>query len=255
MANDRWVKIPTHLNRIPLADVEPLDDPETFQLYVSAWLYCSAHMTDGVLPRTFGRGQERLRSDLIAAGLLEPREAGLTLVHFLDFNPTREARETALEQHRERNRRYRARQAAVADSGGSARDASRDASHDGISDGPGRREETGEKRKARGAAPPARPAGAHQRTIDLFHRAYQRATGGRAPTWGGAQVAQVKRLLKAHGEDEVLVRMARFFEEQVPGFIWRDGVPDFLSFVQHFDKIPEVKTARRSDFLSMLERL
>jgi hypothetical protein len=50
-------------------------------------------------------------------------------------------------------------------------------------------------------------------------------------TWGVKQTANVKRLLKQHGIEEVMRRMKVCFDSP-PEF---PSSPDFMGFAQHFD--------------------
>jgi len=119
-----------------------------------------------------------------------------------------------------------------------------------------RKKKTEDVAAAPASAPRRPPADSpHSRTIDLFDRAYERATDGHRPTWNGKTATATKRLLESHSEEEIALRMARFFEFQVPAFIWKDGVPGFSAFVQHFDSILPPKTPKQSSLADRLDRL
>ncbi len=246
-----WVKLPTQLDHLPVQDIEPLDDPATFGFWVRCWFYASDHMTDGVIPRSWRRASPEVVDSLVDAGLLAMSPDGeLIIPQFLELNQSREVREHYLERKRRNTARWREKLQAESGVTGHESGNVPGACPQGMGYGV---RETGD-----GAEPPA-PDGAagkstpprrvsksdHTQVIDTFHRAYEIATGGHKPTWNGKTGALVRKLLQAHGRDEVLERMGRFFENQVPEFIWRDSVPDFPSFVQHFDKIPKATTRAR----------
>ncbi len=76
----------------------------------------------------------------------------------------------------------------------------------------------------------------HARVIAEFDRRYRERFPGK-PTWGAKQGAQVNRLLKAHGADEVMRRIAVLFDSP-PAFLARSP-PDIGTLEQHFDKLVE----------------
>lgn len=86
----------------------------------------------------------------------------------------------------------------------------------------------------RQVAPP--PPG-YAATIAAFHAAYEAQTG-RKPTWGAKQGAMVKRLLEAHGADEVQARIGRLFAGAIAA--WCHPPYDLGTLVQHFDKLADV---------------
>jgi hypothetical protein len=57
---------------------------------------------------------------------------------------------------------------------------------------------------------------------------------GSKPTWGAKPVAQIKRLVKAHGPAEVIRRIA-MLRDSPPR--WPTAPWDLATFVQHFDKL------------------
>jgi hypothetical protein len=76
------------------------------------------------------------------------------------------------------------------------------------------------------------PIGELQHAIDRFDRYYRDAYGTR-PTWGAKQGAMLKRLLSAHGLDEVLARMERLFR----GIDWPKPPYDLGVLVAQFDRL------------------
>lgn len=74
----------------------------------------------------------------------------------------------------------------------------------------------------------------HKPAVDAFHAYYVATHDGSKPTWGAKQVAQLKRLVKAHGVAEV-VRRVGVLTSAPPR--WPVGPWDLATFVQHFDKV------------------
>lgn len=72
-----------------------------------------------------------------------------------------------------------------------------------------------------------------QLAIDAFDRAFTDAYGAR-PTWGAKQCAQLKRLLSAHGLDEVLRRMGLLFGGALS---WPPAPYDLGVLVLQFDRL------------------
>lgn len=76
-----------------------------------------------------------------------------------------------------------------------------------------------------------------------FHDAYL-AQNGVAPTWGAKQAGQIKRLVSAHGAEEVQRRIAILFGGQGPAFI---AAPfDVGTLAQHFDKLAQPSAHARA---------
>lgn len=72
----------------------------------------------------------------------------------------------------------------------------------------------------------------HRRAIERFDRYYRDAYGTK-PTWGAKQGEMIKRLLAAHGLDEVLARMDRLFR----GIDFPPPPYDLGVLVVHFDRL------------------
>ena len=82
-----------------------------------------------------------------------------------------------------------------------------------------------------------------QETVAAFHDAYL-AQNGVAPTWGPKQAGQIKRLVSAHGAEEVQRRIAILFGGQGPAFI---AAPfDVGTLAQHFDKLAQPSVQARA---------
>lgn len=77
-------------------------------------------------------------------------------------------------------------------------------------------------------------------TIAAFDAAYRAAYSAR-PTWGGKQGAMMKRLVKAHGAEEVQRRIALLFEGVLT---WPQPPYDLGVLVAQFDRL--VASARSS---------
>lgn len=77
----------------------------------------------------------------------------------------------------------------------------------------------------------------YQDVVDCFHRAYESAHSGHAPTWSAKTGAMIKRLIKAHGAVEVQRRIAVMFGNPPPA--WPPGPYDIGVLVQHFDRFVE----------------
>lgn len=91
------------------------------------------------------------------------------------------------------------------------------------------------------APKPALPG--QQETVAAFHDAYL-AQNGVAPTWGPKQAGQIKRLVSAHGAEEVQRRIAILFGGQGPAFI---AAPfDVGTLAQHFDKLAQPSAHARA---------
>lgn len=94
-------------------------------------------------------------------------------------------------------------------------------------------EEVARAERTRARRAPDAPDG-YQPTVDAFHVRYSAAYGGAKPTWGAKQGAMLKRLLKAHGADEVQRRIAVLFDSPPT---WLKGPYDIGTLAQHFDKL------------------
>jgi len=80
--------------------------------------------------------------------------------------------------------------------------------------------------------PRDRPTGDHQRVIDAFWTAFEKAHGVK-PTYTADVGAHAKRLLTSHSADEVVRRLENFFAR--PRHQWPES-RDWGTFVKHFDK-------------------
>lgn len=91
-------------------------------------------------------------------------------------------------------------------------------------------DQTGEEAIADAARRPLAPLAGFKAVIDAFHVRYL-AAYGQPPTWGVKEGAQAKRLLKAHGEAEVLRRITVLFESpprwMKPPYTWGTLVRNF----------------------------
>lgn len=88
-----------------------------------------------------------------------------------------------------------------------------------------------EDKKPMGTPVPTEPE--LQRAIAAFDTRFQAAYASR-PTWGLKQGAQLKRLIAAHGVDEVLARIGRLFDGHIA---WPPPPYDLGALVAHFDKL------------------
>ena len=218
-----WLKLPIGLLRDPR--VIALDN-DAGMLLLASWSYAAAHRTDGMIPTRLASTLHPVADPaacvvaLVCAGLWIETPAGFDVSGFLDLNPSAADRGALAAQR-----------SAAGKIGAAGRWTSKAK--------PKAKPKKEKESKPKKEEEPERkiPDTPHARVIDTFHTGYRIATGGSVPTWTGPAVSAVKRILKSHSEKDVIDRMSRFFREQVPAFIWRDGVPDFASFVQHFDKL------------------
>jgi len=90
---------------------------------------------------------------------------------------------------------------------------------------------TRKTRQRRAGKPEATPG--LKLTIAAFDAAYRAAYNAR-PTWGAKQAAMVKRLVKAHGSDEVIVRIGRLFDGALS---WPPAPYDVGVLVAQFDRL------------------
>lgn len=101
----------------------------------------------------------------------------------------------------------------------------------------------------------AEPA-AHRPVVDAFHGYYLATHENAKPTWGAKQVAQIKRLVKAHGVAEVLRRIG-VLGLSPPS--WPAAPWDLATFVQHFDKltgvVPVPASGGRASFFDVIDSL
>lgn len=82
--------------------------------------------------------------------------------------------------------------------------------------------------------------------IAVFDAAYREAYGAGA-TWGAKQSAQLKRLIVAHGADEVTRRIGVLFSGMLD---WPRPPYDLNALVSHFDRLVGVSSrARPSEIL------
>lgn len=72
----------------------------------------------------------------------------------------------------------------------------------------------------------------HQHVIDVFHKAFL-ARYQTKPSWGAKQGAIVKRLIRAHGADEVAKRIAAMFSNAIA---WPPHPRTLDTLSVHFDK-------------------
>lgn len=79
-----------------------------------------------------------------------------------------------------------------------------------------------------------KPLNDYTRAVDAFDRAYKLAHGGATPTWGPKAGSQIKRLIAAHGADEVIARIERLFGGALD---WPRPPYDLGTLVSHFDKL------------------
>ena len=82
---------------------------------------------------------------------------------------------------------------------------------------------------------PKSPAN-YQAVIDLYFWLYEDRYRAR-PTWKGQDGAQLKRLLKAHGQDEVVNRLLRLFDGQLA---WANEPYTWSLFVHQIDALVPV---------------
>ncbi len=76
-------------------------------------LYAARNLSDGAIPRRFAHSktEQGLADALVSRQLWERTDAGWTIHHFLDLNPSKEQTERQRRLHRERQARYRDREA------------------------------------------------------------------------------------------------------------------------------------------------
>lgn len=87
--------------------VDGLSDA-AFRLLVTVWCWCSRHLTDGAVPAATWqkRGREKVRAELIAAGLVDLREDGSVYMHdYTDHQRTAEEVNRIREARREAGRK------------------------------------------------------------------------------------------------------------------------------------------------------
>ena len=121
----------------------------------------------------------------------------------------------------------------------------------GASDADPEREPSGENDPSSGLdalkkkvdALPAAKRNGHQPAVDEFDRRYRAAYEGAKPTWGAKPIAQLKRLVAAHGVTEVVRRIGILFEHP-PAFLQPPF--DVGTLVQHFDKLAVAPAPRRA---------
>lgn len=96
-------------------------------------------------------------------------------------------------------------------------------------------EEAKAKAEVKVEAVPGKDTGppGHSDFIDHFHRLFQAANGGAAPSWGSRNGKIVKDLLAEHGFDECRKRATNMFEAPPP---FPPPPYDLASFKLHFDK-------------------
>ncbi len=103
-------------------------------------------------------------------------------------------------------------------------------------------------------AEPATELPAHKPVVEAFHAYYQATHDGSKPTWGAKQVAQIKRLVKAHGADEVIRRIG-LLGQSPPN--WPAAPWDLATFVQHFDKlgVVQARSGQVRSFFDVIDAL
>lgn len=87
--------------------VDGLSDA-AFRLLVTMWCWCSRHLTDGVVPSAtwMKRGREKVRAELIAAGLVDLRDDGSVFMHdYTDHQRTAEEVRQLQQARREAGRK------------------------------------------------------------------------------------------------------------------------------------------------------
>src|SRR5437867_558116 len=83
--------------------VDGLSDA-AFRLLVTVWCWCSRHLTDGHVPAATWqkRGKEKVRGELVSAGLVDLREDGSVYMHdYVDHQRTAEEVSRIREARRE----------------------------------------------------------------------------------------------------------------------------------------------------------
>lgn len=89
-----------------------------------------------------------------------------------------------------------------------------------------------------------------QHSLDVFDTRYREAYG-RKPSWNGRTCASLKKLVAAHGNDEVVRRIGILFSSP-PAFL--TGPHDVGTLVQHFDKLAQPARARRTVAQEQMDR-
>jgi hypothetical protein len=82
----------------------------------------------------------------------------------------------------------------------------------------------------------------YQDAVAAFDARFTTAYGSK-PSWGKRQGGQIKTLLRAHGRDEVLRRIAILFDSPPS---WLKGPFDLGTLVLHFDKLVVAVVSDRS---------
>jgi hypothetical protein len=85
--------------------VDGLSDA-AFRLLVTMWCWCSRHLTDGKIPKATWekRGKEKVRSELVTAGLVDMIDGGVQMHDYTDHQRTAEEVKQLREARREAGR-------------------------------------------------------------------------------------------------------------------------------------------------------
>ncbi len=93
--------------------------------------------------------------------------------------------------------------------------------------------------------------GDHHRAVDAFHDAFV-ARYGHKPTWSGKQLNLIKQLLRKHGADEVVARIAVCFGTEIE---WPPHPRTVDTLSVHFDKFIVVEQPAKVSVQDQWERV
>lgn len=107
---------------------------------------------------------------------------------------------------------------------------------------------TGARRKAiaKQRKPPAvNPLGP---VGDAIERGYGEAANGQRPVFTDQDAANLQRLRKKLGDEEVVKRVDRFYRDRTPAYFWRDGlVPGVAALVKSIPSLAAAAPASASE--------